>query len=139
MSPASRAENIAEELAQSAEAMRAAAALIDLGLLRDAMSRLYYAVYHAALALLLTEDLEPSTHRGVGVLVGLHFIKTSRVPVDLGVTLRRIQGYREAADYSRGFVIPEDECRKELAAARGFVEAVEAYLRARTLVPDLPG
>lgn len=129
MSPASRAENIAEELAQSAEAMRAAEALVELSLHRDAMSRLYYAVYHAALALLLTEDLEPSTHRGLGVLVGLHFVKTGKVAPQLGVTLRRIQGYREAADYTRGFVIPEDECRKELAEAAAFIDAVRAIVQ----------
>lgn len=132
MSPSARAENIAEELAQSADAMRAAEALVELGLQRDAMSRLYYAVYHAALALLLTEELEPTTHRGVGVLVGLHFVKPGKIPASLGVTLRRIQGYREAADYARGFVIPEDECRKELVAARTFIDAVRAYLKPAT-------
>lgn len=52
MSPANQRSNIMEELAHSAEAMRAAEALITLSLYRDAVSRLYYAAYHATLALL---------------------------------------------------------------------------------------
>lgn len=52
MSPANQRSNIAEELAHAAEALRAAQALISLSLFRDAANRLYYAAYHATLALL---------------------------------------------------------------------------------------
>ncbi len=121
--------NVAEELARSAEALRAAEALVDLGLGRDAMSRLYYALYHATLALLLVEGLEPTTHHGLLGQFGMHFIKTGRLPGDLAATLRRIQAYRESADYTRGFVLTEDECRRELDAGRAFVATARDWLR----------
>lgn len=41
MSPANRQGNLAEELAHAAEALRAAEALVSLGLFRDAANRLY--------------------------------------------------------------------------------------------------
>jgi len=52
VSPANQRSNIAEELAHAAEALRAAEALTSLSLFRDAANRLYYAAYHATLALL---------------------------------------------------------------------------------------
>ena len=55
--------HIAEELAQADEALRAAEALVALELFRDAANRLYYAVFHATLALLLTQELVATIHR----------------------------------------------------------------------------
>jgi uncharacterized protein len=40
----------------------------------DSVSRSYYAAFHAAQALLLSEGLSAETHRGVVTLFGLHFI-----------------------------------------------------------------
>jgi uncharacterized protein (UPF0332 family) len=128
VSPTNVTANVLDELAHSAEAMRAAEALLDLGLHRDAINRLYYALYHATLALLLTEGLEPSTHGGVLSMLGLHFIKAGRMPAAFGVTLKRIQGYREAADYTRGFEMPEEEARQEFAAGRDYLVRARAVL-----------
>jgi uncharacterized protein (UPF0332 family) len=128
VSPDNRAANVAEEVAHAREAMQAAAALVDLGLARDAMNRIYYAVFHATLAVLLTEELEPTTHRGVLSLLGLHFVKTGRLPADMVATFKRLQGYREACDYTRGFVIPDELARSELEAARAYLEIALRYL-----------
>jgi len=128
LSPGNRQTNILEELAHAAEAQRAAEALVSLGLYRDAANRLYYAAYHATLALLLTQDLEPATHSGVQTLLGLHFVKAGKIPASMAATLRRLQGYREASDYTRGFVMPEHECRTELAATRQYLDNVRAVL-----------
>lgn len=129
MSPANQRANIAEELARAEEALRAAEALLGLSLFRDAANRLYYAAYHATLALLLTEGLEPATHAGLQMLLGLHFVKPGKVPAALGATLKRLQGYREASDDTRGFVIPEAECRAELDVTRQYLATVRQHLR----------
>ena len=128
MSPAATTANVADELAHSEEAMRAAEALLGLNLPRDAINRLYYALYHATLALLLTESFEPTSHHGMLSLFGMHFIKPGRLPASMGATLRRIQAYREAADYTRGFVLPEEECRQEFEAGRLFLGAARGLL-----------
>jgi hypothetical protein len=44
----------------------------------DAVSRAYYAVYHAAQALLLTKGERVETHKGVVTLFGLLFVKTGK-------------------------------------------------------------
>jgi uncharacterized protein (UPF0332 family) len=132
LSPSSRQANIDEELPQAGEALRAAEALVALGLYRDAANRLYYAAYHATRALLLTEALEPTTPSGMQTLFGLHFVKPGKVPASMGPTLRRLHAYREASDYTRGFVMPEEECRAELVAAQHCLETVRAWLAERS-------
>jgi uncharacterized protein (UPF0332 family) len=129
VSPQNRRANIEEELKQAADAFKAAEALIGLGLFRDAANRLYYSAYHATLALLLTEELEPSTHAGVQTLLGLHFVKPGKVPGSMSTTLRRLHAYREASDYTRGFVMPEEECRTELAATERYMHIARDLLR----------
>jgi uncharacterized protein (UPF0332 family) len=135
LSPGNRQANIAEELAHAVEALRAAEALVSLGLFRDAANRLYYAAYHATLALLLTEDLEPATHAGLQTLLGLHFVKAGTLPASMAATLRRLQGYREASDYTRGFVMPEHECRTELEATRHYIDSIRELCVLRKLNP----
>jgi len=43
----------------------------------DAVSRAYYAVFHAAQALLLTEGEQAASHKGVVTLFGLLFVKNA--------------------------------------------------------------
>lgn len=63
MTPGQR-ERAESELATAAEALREASALLDLGLSRGAVSRLYYAVFHAARAALVSCGLHAKTHSG---------------------------------------------------------------------------
>jgi uncharacterized protein (UPF0332 family) len=117
-------------MAQSDRTLAAAEALAGMGLFPDAVNRLYYAVFHMSRAILLTEDIEPTSHEGAGSLLGQHFIKPGRLPSEMGTTLRRLRAYREAADYERGFVISKEECLREMEAGRSFLETARAYLEA---------
>lgn len=130
MTPENRRINAASELARAGESLRAAEVLIDASLLHDAESRLYYALYHAALAVLLTEGVEPRSHAGTANLLGLHFVKTGRLAPGDGRLFARIQKYRLEADYGRDFVLTVDALREDLAACAAFVE------RARAIVAD---
>lgn len=122
---------VAAELTRCDESLRAAGVLIEAGLLHDAESRLYYAAYHAAVALLLTQGLEPRSHTGVANLMGLHFVKTGRLDAGDARLLARLQKYRVEADYSRDFVLTKEVLEEDLAACRGFVD------RVRSLIPSL--
>jgi uncharacterized protein (UPF0332 family) len=120
--------NISAELTRCDESLRAARVLIETGLLHDAESRLYYAAYHAAVALLLTHGLEPRSHTGVANLMGLHFVKTGRLDAGDARLLARLQKYRVEADYSRDFVVTREALEEDLAACRGFVDRVRALI-----------
>jgi uncharacterized protein (UPF0332 family) len=75
------------------------------GLLHDAESRLHHAACHAAVALLLTEGIEPRSHSGGAQLLGLHFVKPGRLDPHDARVFARLQKYRLEADYSTDFVV----------------------------------
>lgn len=47
----------------------------------SAVNRIYYALFYAVTALLLTKGLSSSKHGGVMALFNEHFVKTGKVPV----------------------------------------------------------
>ena len=66
--------NISQELERAKECLKSAELLVTHGQYADAVSRLYYYVYHNIRVLLLSSGLEPKTHEGALRLLGLHFI-----------------------------------------------------------------
>src|SRR5271166_5391066 len=62
-------------------------------------SRAYYAAFHSAQAMLLSEGLRADTHQRVVPLFGLHFAKANSVNPRSGRRLRKLKGYCESGDY----------------------------------------
>lgn len=122
MTETNRRAAVSSELARAEDCMKAARLLVDAGLLHDAESRLYYAIYHAAVAVLLTEGIEPRSHAGTVSLLGLHFVKTGRMGADDARLFARIQKYRIESDYGRDFVLTPDALEDDLAACEGFLD-----------------
>ena len=122
MTDANTRANVASELARADESMRAARVLVAASLLHDAESRLYYAIYHAAVALLLTEGLEPRSHAGAASLLGIHFVKPGRMDPRDARLFARIQKYHLEADYGRDFVLTEEALVEDLDACQGFLD-----------------
>ena len=77
--------------------LKIAASLLDDGAYDDAVSRAYYAAFHATSAVLLTEGLSTDTHRGLINLFGLHFIKTNKIGKKYGRYLSNLKDDRETA------------------------------------------
>lgn len=50
----------------------------------SAINRLYYAAYYAVVALLLRDDLKPTTHNGAKSNFSEYFIKTGKLDKELG-------------------------------------------------------
>ncbi|MBA7714043.1 hypothetical protein ES703_123057 [subsurface metagenome] len=94
----------------------------------DAVSRAYYAAFHAAQALLLTEGLSADTHHGVVTLFGLHFVKTGKIDRKFGRYLANLKDERENGDYEIFSVIDEEVAKESIKEAEEFVEEAKRYL-----------
>lgn len=94
----------------------------------DAVSRAYYAAFHAVQALLLTEGLSAHTHHGVVTLFGLHFVKTGKFDRKFGKYLINLRDERENGDYEIFSVIDEEIAKESLKEAGEFVEEAKRYL-----------
>lgn len=129
MTDENRRIQVAAEIVRAEEAHRATHELLRLGLLNDAVSRAYYSALHYAMALLLTEGVEPQTHRGVASMLGQHFIVPRKLPVDRAKDLARLEQFRSEADYNRFFVLSPEGAAEEAAVADRFRAAARAYLQ----------
>ena len=121
MTGENRLANAQAEIAAAKDALRVAEAALSLGIRRDAMSRTYYAAFHAARALLLLEGLEPKTHAGLQRMLGEYLVRGGRIEAHDALLLTRLQAYRAASDYSYAFEIGAADAEGELSAARAFV------------------
>ena len=99
MTEENRKDAIVKELRHAKLARDAARLLQDAAIYNDALSRLYYALFHTMVALLLTEGIEPRRHRGLPHLLGAHF-PSLLGPADIAL-ISRSATYRDLADYER--------------------------------------
>ncbi len=114
---------------KSQKKLEAAEKLFDLGYYEDAVSRVYYAVFHIVQALLLTEVEKAETHKGIVTLFGLLFIKTGRFTKDLGRYLANLKDDRESGDYEILSYIDRETAEKALKEGKEFIEEVLEYLK----------
>lgn len=128
MTGANRKLHIAAETRKGDESLRAAQALLAVGLHNDAVTRMYYAAFHYACAALASIDVQVRSHRALQSLFSLHLVKDGRLPFARAKDLRRLQGYREAADYDVEFHFDRSGADEELEVAVRFIAAIRTLL-----------
>jgi len=114
---------------KASEKLRAAETLFKAQEYDDAVSRAYYSAYHAAQAVLLTEELAASTHRGLVNLFGLHFVKTGKFDKKFGKFLANLKDDRERSDYEIYSTIDKEEALQAIKEAQQFSSEVRSYLK----------
>ena len=120
MNAENRRRNAEAEMQRAAEALGEARLLCDAERWGGAVSRAYYALFHAVKALLVSQGLEPKTHQGVETLFGQHFIKAGLVELEWAAHFVRLQRYREQADYGPVLGLSGPDVRQELELVARF-------------------
>lgn len=130
MTGENRRAAIADEIAHGAAALRAARLLRDNQLWNDALSRLYYALFHYATALLLTEGIEPTSHKALPGLLGRHFVRTGRMTPTEAAVVGHAWQWRTLADYERSWNADADAASKAFGEVEPLLERFADVLRA---------
>jgi uncharacterized protein (UPF0332 family) len=73
--------------------------LLEKNLLEDSISRAYYAMFHAAQAILYKKGLKAKSHAGVKSLFGEHIVKKGTISEELGRAFSRAFDLRQKSDY----------------------------------------
>ena len=94
----------------------------------DAVSRAYYAVFHATQALLLTEGERAETHKGIVTLFGLLFVKTGKFSKNIGKHLANLKDDRESGDYEVFSYIDKDTAETAISESKEFLKEAKLYL-----------
>lgn len=95
---------------------------------RAAAGRAYYAMYHAAYALVRTKGHAPKTHRGLLGLLGQDFVRAGPLSREDAATFTKAQALREWGDYEIGAAPTDDAAEEAIADAERFVARVRAIL-----------
>lgn len=117
-------EYVQYRLSRATEALDEAGLLMESEHLSTAVSRLYYACFYSVSALLYTDGLSSSKHSGVRSLFNQHWIKTGRLPVEMGRFYQRLFDRRQEGDYGDIVAFAPQDVKKWFDQAREFVRLV---------------
>jgi hypothetical protein len=92
------------------------------------VNRAYYSVFYAALALLVTEDVEPNKHAGVLAKFDELFVRQGIFPKEMSQILHHAFDMRQAGDYQKSKVITGEQAADVLNSAEEFVRVITRKL-----------
>ena len=91
----------------------------------SAINRLYYAAYYAVIALLLKDDLKPTTHNGAKSNFSEHFVKTGKIDKELGKIFSQLLTWRQKGDYDDLFDFQKDIVLSYFEPVKKLISKVE--------------
>ena len=114
---------------QAEEELNAAHLLYDKKFYREAISRAYYCMFHAAQALLFIKKISPKSHKGVIQKFGDEFIKPGLLEKKMGQMLSQAESMRLKADYDVGVPIHKEECEEILNNCEAFLIQIKDTIK----------
>ena len=127
-------EMVVAQINKADEKLAAASALADAEYFDDAISRAYYAMFHGASAVLLTEGVTVESHQALKTMFGLRFIKTGKIERRFGRSLNKLKDDRENGDYDVFTDFTDSDARSAINDAADFLEEMKRYLADHTTV-----
>lgn len=115
-------------LEKADHALEVAEALEREGFIQDASSRIYYAMFYAAQALLKSENIEVVKHSAVESALGYHFAKTGRIDPKYHRLLINARKIREVIDYDIQEEMIDQTAVLKIEDGREFVSVVKGII-----------
>ena len=94
-----------------------------------AINRLYYSCFHAAKALLLTQDLVPKTHSGVSTFLHQKFVLTGLFDAKHASFFNKLMNERIDDDYSDFMITSREEIDEFINPAKEFFTYTTSLVR----------
>jgi uncharacterized protein (UPF0332 family) len=120
-----------KHLRRAKDCIRVAGEMARLGFWPETVSRSYYAMFHAAISVLLEQGIERSSHHGVWAAFG-QFV-TAKGLMDVRFHHAGLEWFaaRNDSDYFAEPGDTQEDAEDALAMAREFVTACRDFLEAR--------
>ncbi|KPV63606.1 MAG: HEPN domain protein [Candidatus Bathyarchaeota archaeon BA2] len=119
-------------LLRAEKALRSARLLVEHRELEDAVSRAYYAMFHAARAILFSKGTKAKTHRGTISLFGENIVKKGILSDEFADMLRKAFDLRQKSDYEIYAELNEELVEEIIKNAEKFIEKIKEVLEAST-------
>lgn len=125
------AKTVKNLLNLAAEKISAAKLLLKMSYERDAVSRAYYSMYHAAQAMLIAEGKTAKGHAGTVSAFNHWFVKTEKVLSKYTIAFSSLKESREFADYESLKSFSEKDAKEAIIDAEEFLEMAEKYIESK--------
>ena len=112
-------------LLRAEKALRSAKLLLDNNEIEDAVSRAYYAMFHAAKAILYSKDVKTKTHKGTVSSFGEHVVKTGILDEEYADMLRKAFDLRQKSDYEIYTELDEELVRETVNNAEKLIKKIK--------------
>lgn len=93
-----------------------------------AANRLYYALFHAVSALLISDGHNVKSHRGTMALFGEHYIRTGIFDRKDGALFSDLVIMRDNADYNCFFEATEEKLTPYIEPTRQLIAKIASYI-----------
>jgi hypothetical protein len=101
----------------------------ELKMYKTSVNRSYYAIFHAARALLILRGIEPVHHDGVITMLSLHFVKSGVLPKESIKLFKNLLTLRTDVDYGDFESIEKEDADGAVKQAKRFVKTTDALRR----------
>ncbi len=116
-------------LEKAASDLSAAKKTLELEMYDTAANRSYYAIFHAARAVLALDGKDYKKHSGVISTFRKDYIKTSVFDKRMSDIIKNAFDLRTETDYDDFYVVSKEEVREQVEDAIYFVGKVRDYLK----------
>lgn len=121
-------DEVRRYLSKAEHALEVAEDLLKSGYAPDAASKIYYAMYYAAQALLIADGIDVVKHSAVESAFGYHFAKPGKIDPKFHRMLLNARKIREIADYDIDEEIVEPAASLKVDEGRAFISVIKDYL-----------
>jgi uncharacterized protein (UPF0332 family) len=121
-------EEVEKLIKKAGHAIKVAEKLMDDGYASDAASKIYYAMYYAAQALLKSEGIDVIKHSAVESALGYYFVKRGRIDPKYHRMLIDARKIREIADYDIEEEIVEPAASLKIEEGKTFLSVIKELL-----------
>jgi hypothetical protein len=131
MNKQTRNEYVNYRLNRADETLKDALILADNKRWNAVINRLYYAAFYAVIAILVSEDIETTSHDGARNQFSLHFIKSGIFEKEEGKLFSRLFDYRQKGDYGDMFDFNEEVVKPLIPKVENFISVIKKRINTK--------
>lgn len=91
-------------------------------------NRLYYALFHAVSAMLISDCREVGSHKGAAIRFHQYYVKTGLFTLEEGSFYSQMETLREKADYNCYFEADEEKLTPYIEPTRQILAKINSYI-----------
>ena len=95
----------------------------------SAINRLYYAAYYAVIALLIQNNLYPSTHTGAKSNFNQYFVNTGLIEKTIGKIYSQLFTWRQKGDYDDLFDFDKEKVMPYFEPVKNLITTIENLVK----------